>query len=97
MRFKIDENPPVEATTLLLEAGHDAFSALQQGLGGLADADIAVVCQREQRILITMATADGQSCQTSGYLWALAPLCTGKLLTRSPVVGHQGEQTACPQ
>lgn len=54
MRFKIDENLPVEAATLLLEAGHDARSVLQQDLGGQTDADIASACQRERCILITL-------------------------------------------
>ena len=54
MRFKVDENLPVGAATLLLKAGHDVQAVLQQGLGGQPDADIANACQRERRILITL-------------------------------------------
>ena len=34
MRFKIDENLPVEAAELLRQAGHDAVTVLEQHLGG---------------------------------------------------------------
>lgn len=34
MKFKIDENLPVEAVLLLREAGHDALSVHEQGLRG---------------------------------------------------------------
>jgi predicted nuclease of predicted toxin-antitoxin system len=54
MRFKVDENLPVEATALLLKGGHDARTVLQQGLGGQPDADVAHACQCEQRILVTL-------------------------------------------
>ena len=35
MKFKIDENLPVEVAELLREAGHDAATAIEQQLGGL--------------------------------------------------------------
>ncbi|MDC0934834.1 DUF5615 family PIN-like protein [Pirellulales bacterium] len=41
--FKLDENLPVEATSLLSKAGHDALSVLDQSLGGRADDDIAEI------------------------------------------------------
>jgi len=54
MKFKLDENLPIEATTLLRDRGHDAHSVRDEQLRGAADFSIAQVCQREQRILITL-------------------------------------------
>lgn len=52
--FKVDENLPVELTDALRAAGHDALSVLDQGLGGAEDPDVASVCRRENRILMTL-------------------------------------------
>jgi len=54
MEFKIDENLPVEAADLLRKAGHDAITVLEQRLGGGSDVDVAAVCQREKRALVTL-------------------------------------------
>ena len=56
MRFKVDENLPIEAADLLQQAGHDAVTVPGQGLGGQADPDIASICQREGRALVTLDT-----------------------------------------
>ena len=37
MRFKVDENLPVEAAVLLRNAGHDAVTVLEQSRGGAVD------------------------------------------------------------
>ncbi len=54
MRFKIDENLPVEVAELLRRLGHDATTILEQHLGGSADPKVASVCQQERRILVTL-------------------------------------------
>jgi predicted nuclease of predicted toxin-antitoxin system len=54
MEFKIDENLPVEAAELLREAGYDAVTVLEQRLGGGSDVDVAAVCRRERRALVTL-------------------------------------------
>jgi predicted nuclease of predicted toxin-antitoxin system len=54
MRFKIDENLPVEVANLLAEDGHDAKTVPDQNLGGRSDPDIASVCRTEGRALITL-------------------------------------------
>jgi len=54
MKFKSDENLPDEVVALLLAAGHDAHSVLEEGIGGATDETIAVVCQREERIILTL-------------------------------------------
>ena len=54
MRFKVDENLPIEVAELLRSAGHDALTVFDQSLIGAEDQRILEVCQKEQRILITM-------------------------------------------
>ena len=54
MRFKLDENLPIEASSMLREAGHDALTVLDQKMGGKADNEIIHVCSQEQRALITL-------------------------------------------
>jgi predicted nuclease of predicted toxin-antitoxin system len=54
MKFKIDENLPVEIAATLRDIGHDAMTVGDQGLGGRADAGIAEVCKREERALVTL-------------------------------------------
>ena len=54
MKLKIDENLPIEAVDSLRQAGHDAATVSEQHLGGSPDSDIASVCQREKRALITL-------------------------------------------
>lgn len=59
MRFKIDENLPLEVATLLRQARHDALTVVEQDLGGSADPDLANICQREHRALVTLDTGFG--------------------------------------
>ena len=40
MRFKLDENLPVEFASLFRRSGHDAVTVLDQGLGGARDHDL---------------------------------------------------------
>jgi predicted nuclease of predicted toxin-antitoxin system len=56
MKFKIDENLPADVALLLDQAGYDAATVIGQSLGGNPDEVIALVCQREQRVLITIDT-----------------------------------------
>jgi predicted nuclease of predicted toxin-antitoxin system len=54
MRFKIDENLPVEVAERLCEAQHDAMTVHEQRMGGHADRSIAAIVQDEKRALITL-------------------------------------------
>lgn len=54
MKFKIDENLPVDLAELLRAAGFDATTVLEQMLGGEADQTLAVICRIEQRIMVTL-------------------------------------------
>jgi predicted nuclease of predicted toxin-antitoxin system len=53
-KFKVDENLPIEAAAVLVQAGHDAVSVLDQNMGGQPDPSLAVVCQREARAIVTL-------------------------------------------
>ena len=56
MKFKVDENLPIEVVRLLENNGHDAQTVLGQNLGGEPDSRIAQVCKKEKRALITLDT-----------------------------------------
>ena len=54
MRFKIDENLPVEVLELLRNRGHDVLTVVDQRLGGAPDSVVAAACRTEQRTLVTL-------------------------------------------
>jgi len=53
-RFKLDENLPSDVAALLCEAGHDACTVNDQGLGGASDGRVAEVCKLENRAIVTL-------------------------------------------
>ena len=57
MRFKIDENLPVEIAELLREHGHDALTIFDQQMTGAPDPNVANVCVGEQRAPLTLEDA----------------------------------------
>lgn len=54
MRFKIDEHLPVEIAELLDQHQHDAVTVADESMSGAVDPDVAHVCQKEARALITL-------------------------------------------
>ena len=78
MKFKIDQNLPIEAADLLIAAAHDAVTVYQQSLGGALDERIVEVCKDEDRILIT---ADLDLSDIRRYPPSQAP---GYMVLRSP-------------
>ncbi len=54
MQFKVDENLHPDVADLMRQHGHDAVTVYDQGLQGALDADVADVCRRESRALITL-------------------------------------------
>src|SRR4051794_35502672 len=56
MKFKTDENLPREVAEVLIQAGHDALRADEQGLAGEPDPGIAAVCRVEERAIVTLDT-----------------------------------------
>lgn len=54
LRFKIDENLPVEIANLLEQKEYPAESVYDENLQGTADCDLFSVCVEEKRILVTL-------------------------------------------
>jgi predicted nuclease of predicted toxin-antitoxin system len=54
MRFKLDENLPIDAAKILNDQGHDASTVFDEKMTGAADTAVASICQTETRILITL-------------------------------------------
>ncbi len=54
MKFKIDENMPVEAAEDLRQAGHDALTVADQKLAGQPDVRLAEICRTERRAVLTL-------------------------------------------
>jgi len=54
MKFKIDENLPVDIADILQQAGYEAGTVHSEGITGADDLSISKICQREQRVLLTL-------------------------------------------
>ena len=54
MLFKIDENLPSDVANLLQAKQHDAMTVYEQGLRGCSDREIALICQQENRVIVTL-------------------------------------------
>ena len=54
MRCKIDEHLPLEIKDLLVQHQHDSVTVAEQGMAGCIDPDLAQVCQKEVRALLTL-------------------------------------------
>jgi predicted nuclease of predicted toxin-antitoxin system len=54
LRFKLDENLPHRVGPALLALGHDAETALSEGLAGAVDPALLAACSAESRVLITL-------------------------------------------
>jgi Domain of unknown function (DUF5615) len=54
VRFKVDENLPIEVVEILRTGGHDAATVNDEALSGASDADLAVLLKRESRALISL-------------------------------------------
>lgn len=76
-RFKLDENLPRDAATLLREAGYDVRTALDERLGGSPDARIFDASRAEERVLVTfdLDFADIRLYPPGGHpgIWVLRP------------------------
>lgn len=69
MKFKTDENMPIEAAADLRQAGHDAVTVPDQKLSGQPDIQVAGVCMAEGRALLTLDLdfSDIRAFQPSDY------------------------------
>ena len=54
MKFKVDENLPIEAAELLRQAGYEATTVHEEKLSGSTDLNLASICQQESRALVTL-------------------------------------------
>ena len=54
MRFKVDQNLPVEIAVALRDVGHDAHTVYEESLAGTPDPELGVIIQRERRGLVTL-------------------------------------------
>jgi predicted nuclease of predicted toxin-antitoxin system len=54
VRFKVDENLPVEVAAALVAAGHHADTAIAENLSGAEDPDLLARCTSERRVLVTL-------------------------------------------
>ena len=54
MRFKVDENLPVQFAEALVSAGHDAMTVLDKGLNGAPENTVFEACQIEERALMSL-------------------------------------------
>ena len=54
MRFKVDENSPIDIAELLRGNGHDAMTIFDQQMVGEPDPKVASICSAEERALVTL-------------------------------------------
>ena len=54
MRFKLDENLPIEAGVLFAANGHDVETVLSEEMGGSADELLIEKSRRERRVLVSL-------------------------------------------
>ncbi|MEA1950012.1 MAG: DUF5615 family PIN-like protein [Planctomycetota bacterium] len=54
LKFKVDENLPIEAAELLAGAEYDALTVHDQHMVGESDAKLSRVCRREGRAIVTL-------------------------------------------
>lgn len=56
MRIKIDENLSPVLANWLRRAEHDAVTAIDQHLSGASDSELANICRKEKRAILTLDT-----------------------------------------
>ena len=68
-KFKVDENLPVEIVDYLRNADYDTMTVIEQKLRGKSDDNIANICKKEGRIIVTLDTdfSDMQTYPPSEY------------------------------
>jgi predicted nuclease of predicted toxin-antitoxin system len=54
MKIKFDQNMDPRGAAILKQTGHDVLTVKEQNLTGAEDEEIAEVCQRESRCLVTL-------------------------------------------
>ncbi|HEY2507307.1 MAG TPA: DUF5615 family PIN-like protein [Streptosporangiaceae bacterium] len=57
MKFKLDENLPISAASVLTAAGHDVDTVLNEHLAGRPDPDVVAASAAARRVLISSTSA----------------------------------------
>jgi predicted nuclease of predicted toxin-antitoxin system len=56
MKFKVDENLPIEMTNILMDFGYEASTTYDEDMKGFPDHLIADRCRKEGKALVTLDT-----------------------------------------
>ena len=54
MQVKLDENLGTRSRQMLLDAGHDVATVVEQNLTSATDPELIDICQKERRCLVTL-------------------------------------------
>jgi predicted nuclease of predicted toxin-antitoxin system len=54
VKFKLDENLPVEINDILKKASYDSSTVFEQKMCGKSNPEIITVCNKEERALVTL-------------------------------------------
>ena len=54
MRFKLDENLPIQVASILASHDHDASTVYSEGIAGSTDTTLATICVDEACVLVTL-------------------------------------------
>ena len=65
MRFKLDENLPVEILEDLRAAGHEGDSVHDEGLAGEPDTAVLAAAKREGRVLLIEVSIEAATATTA--------------------------------
>jgi predicted nuclease of predicted toxin-antitoxin system len=94
MRFKLDENLPVEILAELRSAGHEADSVYDESLDGEADSTILARVREEERILLTLDKGGRMGIAVTEISFGEAPMaCARSRFSRLPSASPAGAQT----
>ena len=94
IRFKLDENLPIDAETLPRARDFDVETALSEGPAGAADAKILDACGSEGRMFVTLdldlADIRGYPPGENSGIWVLRPPQQSARWILEPVRGAVG-------
>lgn len=84
MRFKVDENLPIDVAEILRANNHDAMTIFDQEMVGQPDLKVASVCRAEERALVTL-DLDFSDIRTSRLQHMQESLFLGHAHNRNPM------------
>jgi predicted nuclease of predicted toxin-antitoxin system len=90
MKFKLDENLPLELADDLTRLGHDADTVFSEGLAGSEDATVVQAAQSSERILMTLDIGIASLHHVSGTM-RRRTVSPGRIRTAGRSVVYPGE------